>query len=59
MLILSSAALGGIAVALWNRKTLATFHELEDRETPRPEVLPDEIEDLFLEDRDRGQRRLE
>jgi hypothetical protein len=29
LIILSSAALGGIAVALWNRKALATFRELE------------------------------
>ena len=29
VIVLSSAALGGIAVALWNRKALATFRELE------------------------------
>ena len=47
LLILSSAALGGIAVALWNRKTLATFHELEQQEPPALPPLPDEIEDLY------------
>jgi hypothetical protein len=29
MLILSSAALGGIAVALWNRKALSTFRDFQ------------------------------
>ena len=31
LLILSSAALGGIAVALWNRKTLSALHEMEQQ----------------------------
>lgn len=37
LLILSSAALGGIAVALWNRKTLAAFHELEHLQRSSPD----------------------
>jgi hypothetical protein len=40
LVVLSSAALGGIAVALWNRKALATFRELDHEE--RPGETPDE-----------------
>ena len=50
LLILSSAALGGIAVALWNRKTLTTFHELEQHRPPAPEPFSYEIEDFFEDD---------
>ena len=47
MLILSSAALGGIAVALWNRKILAAFHRLEEQDVPLSETELSEIEELF------------
>jgi hypothetical protein len=46
LLILSSAALGGIAVALWNRKTLAAFHEMEEREPLVPESVSQEIDEI-------------
>jgi hypothetical protein len=32
LIVLSSAALGGIAVGIWNRKALATFRESEQEE---------------------------
>ena len=47
LLIVSSAALGGIAVAMWNRKTLAALHELEQGEIVSPTQLSEEVEDLF------------
>jgi len=39
MLVISSVALGGIALALWNRKSLATFRELEMEANRRSEQL--------------------
>ncbi len=47
LLIVSSAALGGIAVALWNRKTLAAFHEHGEQVSPVPAPPLEDIEDLF------------
>ena len=48
MLIISSAALGGIAVALWNRKTLAAFHELE-HQPPAPTDASDPEDEIDIE----------
>ena len=48
LIILSSAVLGGIAVALWNRKALAAFREFDGSEVPgleTQEQLRLELED--------------
>jgi len=42
LLVLSSAALGGIAVALWNRKALSTFRDIDH--PPVENQLPENIE---------------
>jgi len=49
MLILSSAALGGIAVALWNRKALSTFRDIQvdNLSHDSVEVPPDAENDFY------------
>jgi hypothetical protein len=50
LLVVSSAALGGIAVALWNRKALANFRELALEEQSRgatANAQADEAENNF------------
>lgn len=41
LLVAGSALLGGLAVVLWNRKTLASLRQ-PAAEVNRPPVLPDE-----------------
>jgi hypothetical protein len=42
LLMVSSAALGGIAVAVWNRRTLADIRREPDESDPgQPEVPPE------------------
>jgi hypothetical protein len=49
MLVLSSAALGGIAVALWNRKALSTFRDLQVQDQHHePRELTAEEENEFF-----------
>jgi cytoskeletal protein RodZ len=41
LLVLSSAAFGGLAVALWNRRTLARMQNESQESAPKP-VPPDD-----------------